>query len=213
MPDPPPLVIVGAGGLGRGIAALVETLNEKTLRWDLLGFVDDDPGLDETIIMGYPVLGDVEWLSDQTGLHFVVAIADAPSRRGIENTLRHAPLSPTTLTHPSVSLHRTTDVGAGTMIRKGVATAVDIRIGPHAILNMGCTLGHDVTLAPLSTLHPGVHISGHAHIGKGATMGTGAVVLPETTVGPNAIVGAGAVVTEDVPPDCTVVGVPARPVS
>lgn len=213
MPDPPSLVIVGAGGLGRGVAALVEAVNASGRTWELLGFADDDEGLQNASVMGYPILGDVEWLSEQSDLRFVVAIADAPSRRGIENALRPTPLSPTTLIHPSVSLHRTTDVGTGTIIRKGVATAVDIRIGPHAILNMGCTLGHDATLAPLSTLHPGVHISGRAHVGKGATLGTGAVVLPGTTVGPNATVGAGAVVTEDLPPDCTVVGVPARPVS
>jgi len=213
MPDLPSLVIVGAGGLGRGVAALVEAINEKTPTWDLVGFVDDDQGLHDTTVMGYPVLGDVEWPSDRTNLHYIVAIADASSRRHVGTALHQAAPSPVPLTHPSVSIHRTTDVGAGTIIRKGVSTSVDLHVGEHVILNMGCTLGHDVTIAPFSTLHPGVHVSGRARIGTGATMGTGAVVLPGKTVGPNATVGAGAVVTEDLPSGCTAIGAPAQPVS
>lgn len=37
----------------------------------------------------------------------------------------------------------------------------------------------------------------------------GAKVLGKVTIGDNSIVGANAVVVKDVPPNCTVVGVPA----
>ena len=37
----------------------------------------------------------------------------------------------------------------------------------------------------------------------------GAIVLGDITIGDNAVVGAGAVVMKSVPPNCTVVGVPA----
>jgi hypothetical protein len=36
-----PLVIVGAGGLGREIAVLVAQINEAGGRWELQGFYDD----------------------------------------------------------------------------------------------------------------------------------------------------------------------------
>lgn len=49
-----------------------------------------------------------------------------------------------------------------------------------------------------------VHIRDHVFIGRGA------VVLPGVMIGPRAVVGAGAIVTRDVPPDCVVVGQPAR---
>ena len=42
-------------------------------------------------------------------------------------------------------------------------------------------------------------------------IGTQSVIMPGVHVGLGAVIGANAVVTRDVPPDCTVVGIPARP--
>ena len=50
-------------------------------------------------------------------------------------------------------------------------------------------------------------------IGPAAQIGTGAKVMGEVEVGANARVGTNAVVLNDVPPDTTVVGMPARPAS
>jgi serine O-acetyltransferase len=50
-------------------------------------------------------------------------------------------------------------------------------------------------------------------IGPLARIGTGAKVMGELEVGANARVGANAVVLDDVPPNTTVVGMPARPVT
>jgi acetyltransferase-like isoleucine patch superfamily enzyme len=47
-------------------------------------------------------------------------------------------------------------------------------------------------------------------IGHDAWIGLNAVILKGVTIGEGAIVGAGTVVTRDVPPNCTVVGNPAR---
>jgi hypothetical protein len=55
-----PLIIVGAGGLGREVAWLVEDINRNTPQWDLLGFVDD--GVSGSTVEGYPVLGNVDSL-------------------------------------------------------------------------------------------------------------------------------------------------------
>jgi serine O-acetyltransferase len=50
----------------------------------------------------------------------------------------------------------------------------------------------------------------HPTIGNNVVMAAGASVLGPITVGDNSKVGAGAVVLKDVPPNCTVVGVPGR---
>jgi len=67
---------------------------------------------------------------------------------------------------------------------------------------------HEVTLGGTGKQggdrHPKVH--------KGVMIGAGAKVLGNVTIGEGAKIGAGSVVLEDVPPHCTVAGVPARPV-
>lgn len=213
MPDSTPLVLVGAGGLGREVAALVEALNERRTTWDLLGFVDDDPDLHGTAVMGYPVRGDVDWLAHQTDLHFALTIGDGEVRRSIANRLTSTEVRPATLIHPTVSFHRTVTLGPGAILCNGAAPTVNLQIGPHTVLDQRCTVGHDAVLNAFVSVHPGAHISGSVHLETGVTLGTGAVVLPEVTVGTRAMVGAGAVVTDDLPPDCTAVGVPARPQS
>jgi serine O-acetyltransferase len=47
-------------------------------------------------------------------------------------------------------------------------------------------------------------------IGNNVYIGAGAKILGSITIGDNVIIGANAVVTRNVPPNCTVAGVPAR---
>lgn len=211
MPDLSSLVLVGAGGFGREMVAVVEAVNDHTVTWDLVGFADDDADLQGTDVMGHPVRGDVNWLANQGGLHFALTIGDGEDRRRIAGQLGPAEVQPATLVHPSVSVHRTTTVGDGAMLCQGASLTVNVSVGAHAILDQGCTVGHDAVLDSFVSLRPGTHVSGAVHLERGVTMGAGSVVLPEVTVGANATVGAGAVVTEDLPANCTAVGVPARP--
>jgi len=49
-------------------------------------------------------------------------------------------------------------------------------------------------------------------IKKGARIGVHVVILPGVTIGENSVIGACAVVTNDIPPNCVAVGVPAKPI-
>lgn len=213
MPDPSSLVIVGAGGFGREVAALVESKDDRAPNGDLKGFVDDDANLHGTSVMGHPVLGGVDWLSRQANVSFVVAVGDGRDRQHIAERLVDADVCSVPLVAPSVSVHRTTTVGPGSILCAGAAPTVNVHVGAHAVLDQHCTVGHDSTLDAFVTLHPGAHVSGSVHLETGVTMGAGSVVLPGTHIGAHATVGAGAVVTEDLPAGCTAVGVPARPLS
>ena len=47
-------------------------------------------------------------------------------------------------------------------------------------------------------------------IDPGVVIGAGVTVLGNITVGANSKIGAGSVVLQDIPPNCTAVGIPAR---
>ena len=49
-------------------------------------------------------------------------------------------------------------------------------------------------------------------IKNGARIGLGVIILPGVTIGENSIIGAGAVVTNNIPPNCVAVGIPAKPI-
>jgi serine O-acetyltransferase len=80
-------------------------------------------------------------------------------------------------------------------------------IGETAEIGDDVLIYHGVTLGGLSG-HPGKR---HPTIGNGVAIGAGAQVLGPIAIGDGARIGANAVVTKDVPRDCTVVGIPAKP--
>ena len=208
------LVIVGAGGLGRGAAALAEAINAAVPgSWEVVGFADDEAALHGTVVQGFSVRGTVDELLRERDVYYALAIGSSQVRQQIGERLAKTPLRAATLVHPSVEIHSTNQIGPGAIIRQGVALAVSVTLGHHVVLNLGSTVGHDAWLGDYVTVHPGVHLSGAAQIGTAVELGTGSIVLPGISVGAETTVGAGAVVNRDLPECCTAVGVPARPIS
>lgn len=86
---------------------------------------------------------------------------------------------------------------------------------------MGVVIGETTIIGKDVTLYQGVTLGGtgkesgkrHPTLQDRVVVGVGAAVLGDITIGEGSRVGAGAVVIEDVPPNCTVVGVPGRVVA
>ena len=87
--------------------------------------------------------------------------------------------------------------------------ATGVVIGETAIIGDDVTIYQGVTLGGVSSKKE----KRHPTLGNRVVVGAGAIVLGNITVGDDVRIGAGSVVVKDVPPDCTVVGVPARVVS
>ncbi|TDA69480.1 MAG: acetyltransferase [Clostridia bacterium] len=209
-----PLVIIGAGGFGREVAWLVEDINRERATWELLGFLDDTKELHGRVVNGYPVLGDLSWAERERarGVAAVCAIGDPKAKRRLVGKARRAGLQFASLIHPSVTMSGRVEVGEGVIVCAGCILTVDIRLGEHVALNPGCGVGHDVFINRYATLFWHVDLAGHVSIGEGCLLGTKATVIQGVTVGVWSTIGAGAVVIRDIPPHCTAVGVPARPI-
>lgn len=84
--------------------------------------------------------------------------------------------------------------------------------GMGVIIGETAVVGNDVTIFQGVTLGGTGKETGkrHPNIESGAVIGVGAAVLGNVTVGARTKVGGGAVVVDNVPADCTVVGVPGH---
>jgi serine O-acetyltransferase len=86
---------------------------------------------------------------------------------------------------------------------------------------MGVIVGETAIVGDDVTLYQGVTLGGtgkengkrHPNINHGVTVGVSASVLGNITIGHDSKVGGGAVVVDNVPPECTVVGIPGRVVA
>ena len=208
------LLIIGAGGLGREVAWLVERINQKSPTFALLGFLDDAPELIGREINGYGVLGRVSDITRYPDALAVCAIANtAVRRRLVEQILQAAPRTVfATLIDPSAEYSRWVTVGQGSIICARTLLTVNIAVGEHVIINPACTVGHDAVLEDFVTVYPGANLAGNTQIGTGAELGTGMQIIQGKRIGADAVIGAGAVVVRDIPPRCTAVGCPAKPI-
>ncbi|XCP84320.1 serine O-acetyltransferase EpsC [Roseburia hominis] len=101
-----------------------------------------------------------------------------------------------------IEIHPGAQIGKGLFIDHGSG----VIIGETAILGNNVTLYQGVTLGGTGK-EKGKR---HPTLEDNVMVSAGAKVIGSFTVGRNSKIGAGSVVIEEVPPNCTVVGVPGR---
>ena len=147
--------------------------------------------------------GDVEIMINYSGMHAIWAhrLAHKLWQRGSTRTLART-LSQFARFMTGVEIHPGATIGRRFFIDHG----------------MGIVIGETAEIGDDVTLYQGVTLGGtgkdtgkrHPTIGNGVLIGAGAKVLGPFKVGDNSNIAAGAVVLEEIPPDSTAVGVPAR---
>ena len=111
-------------------------------------------------------------------------------------------------------------------ISQRAARKTGIEIHPGATIGKGLFIDHGsgviigetTVIGNNVTLYQGVTLGGtgkekgkrHPTLKDNVMVSAGAKILGSFTIGENAKIGAGSVVLEEVPPNCTVVGVPGR---
>ena len=101
-----------------------------------------------------------------------------------------------------IEIHPGAKIGKGFFIDHGNG----VIIGETAEIGNNVTLYQGVTLGGVGTKKG----KRHPTIGDNVMISAGAKIIGSFTVGENSKIGAGSVVIEEVPPNCTVVGVPGR---
>lgn len=122
-----------------------------------------------------------------------------------------------------------TRIGAFVEVQKGAKIGQRCKISSHTFICEGVTIEADVFVGHgvifINDRYPrATNAAGQLQtesdwncqttlVKQGASIGSGATLLGGITIGERAIVGAGSVVTKSVPPDVTVAGNPARPLT
>jgi serine O-acetyltransferase len=112
------------------------------------------------------------------------------------------------------------------MLSQFARFATGIEIHPGAVIGKRCFIDHGMAvvigetteIGDDVTIYQGVTLGGtgkdvgkrHPTIGNRVIVSSGAKILGPFRVGDDSKIGAGSVVLEEVPPNCTVVGIPGR---
>lgn len=211
--EKPGVLLWGALGQAKVLRPIIEAAGHT-----VCAVYDRDPGL-------APPFNDIlfmtedsaltAWLADHGGrdLAFAVTIGGTFGRErcAIANGLVAKGLRPISAVHPRAWVADSARLGDGCQIMAMAAISEEAVLGRQCLVNTNASVDHECVLGDGAHVMPGATLAGRVTVGDFATIGSNATVLPRVSIGAAAMVGAGAVVTRDVPDDCLVVGVPARP--
>lgn len=164
----------------------------KNLNYDIHAIMDRDPA----------ARNPVEVFLLYSGLHAVInhRIASWFYRHHMKFIARF--VSQTSRFFTGIEIHPGAVIGHGLFIDHGMGVV----IGETTIIGNDCTIYQGATLGGTGKHHG----KRHPTLGNNVMVGSGAKILGPFTVGNNVKIAAGAVVLNEVPPDCTCAGVPAR---
>ncbi|MDR3243059.1 MAG: serine O-acetyltransferase [Clostridiales Family XIII bacterium] len=156
----------------------------------------------------------------------VIIERDPAARNALEAALCYPGLWAIILHRPANWLHRRHLKLLARILSQVVRWVTGVEIHPGARIGRRCFIDHGMSVvigetAEIGddvTIYQGVTLGGtgkdtgkrHPTIGNRVVISVGAKVLGPFRVGDDSKIGAGSVVLEEIPPDCTVVGIPGK---
>jgi serine O-acetyltransferase len=175
----------------RGVVGMLKRVFE-TLKTDIKAVFENDPAARSVL----------EVIFTYSGLHAVWAhrIAHFFFKKRLFTIARI--ISQVSRFFTGIEIHPGAKIGKGLFIDHGMGVVIGetCEIGDNVVLYQGVTLGG--TGKEKGKRHP--------TIGNNVVIGSGAKVLGSFKIGDDSYVGANSVVLKEVPPNSTVVGVPAK---
>lgn len=207
------IVIIGAGGVGRETAMLIEDINRGKDGWRLLGYVDDNEGLFDKLINGYKVIGNIDWLNDvKEEIYVVCSVSNPAIKVRIINKIQNTYIKYANLIHPTAVISSNIELGQDVIVQAYCVITTNVTIGNHVQLNPQCGVGHDSKIGDYSSLYWNVNVSGNVNVGKGCILGTKTTIIQGKNIGDWATIGSNSNILHDIPANCTAAGNPAKPI-
>ena len=204
------IIIIGARIDGH--SGVIQDVIEEIGEYEVVGFVDNTPKLQNTNINGIPVIGSTDQLNSLKvpTKNFHIAIGENISRYKLFKILKSRNFNIETIVHPSATVSKYSTLGEGCFIAPHAVVNNGSNIGSVTIINTGAIVEHHNQVGDAVHFAPGVKTAGRVKIGKFSFIGLGATILPDINVGTGVMVGAGSTVVKDVPSNTTMIGYAAR---
>ena len=194
------LIIYGGGGHGKALIDLLRTLGSH----QIAGIVDDGMPAG-SLVMGVPVLGGGELLSDlrrqgvALAVNAVGGIGSAAVRGRVFERLQQNGFTCPAVIHPTAFVEPSASLSPGVQVFPFAYIGSDVQVGFGSIINTGAIVSHDCRIASYANISPGAILAGGVQIGERALVGMGVTINLQVQVGAGARIGNSAVVKQHVP--------------
>lgn len=202
------IILIGDSGHAKVIRDCVASSGHK-----VIAMLDDK--YDEVHISSSMTRGPIEHvytLLKEANRKVLISIGNNEIRKNITYRLNLLDNNYATIIHKSAIISNSAKIGIGSVILPGAILNADSQIGNHCIINTNAVVEHDCIVSDFVHISPNSTLTGGVKVCKGVHLGAGSTVIPLKSIGKWTTVGAGSVVIDDLPPNCTAVGIPAKPI-
>lgn len=206
---PKRVVIVGAGGFGRGVYSWLSQSPRHRQAKSIQEVVFVDDKLPDAHPKA-PVVGTVRDYKPDENDEVIVAVGVPEVRREIVERLDAMGAIFHSFIDDRAIIAEGVQIGQGAVICPGTVISANAAIGSHVHINFNCSVGHDTLLGNFTTLSPMTNVMGEVLVGSEVFFGGSSSVLPRIAIGDGVVVGAGSTVVHGLENHATVKGTPAR---
>ncbi len=185
-------------GGGGHCKSCIDVIEQEGL-FDIAGIVEQ-PGVTEVgSILGYPILGTDDDLSElrkrfEYAIITVGQIRTPAPRIRLYRLLKKMKFSLPVIVSPMAYVSRHTSIGEGTIVMHQALVNAGARIGGNCIINSKALVEHDATVEEHCHIATGAILNGGAIIGSGSFLGSAAVSKEYVSIPPNYVIKANVTV-------------------
>ena len=203
------IAIYGAGGSGREVLCLINSINNVENTYNFIGFFDD--GIKKGIKTKYgEILGNIDDLNKiQNPLSIVISIGSPDIIFKISNSIYSNKIEFVNLIHPSTEILDSVTICKGNIFSSGTIISCDVSIGNFNFFSSKCVVGHDTKIGSYNVFGPNTQISGNVSIGNNNSFGLNSSIIQGKSVGNANRIGGHSFVIRNIKDNSFYFGVPA----
>jgi sugar O-acyltransferase (sialic acid O-acetyltransferase NeuD family) len=208
------IVIIGGSHAFWEINELINDINDKKKKYEIVGILDDNIELIGKNYNGITVCGPLEKANEfSADIKFIFAIGSYKTRVIRSEILKRLNITEVryeTLIHPTAKIFSSAKIGYGCIIHYGSVVFNHSYIDSFCIISANCVIavanniGKGALLGSNVTTTTGVKIGSFSFIGSSCTIGE------NIEIGPCAQVGLGSVILNNVKPGIFILGTPPK---
>ena len=192
------IILIGGGGHCRSCIDVIESSDI----FKISGIVEQ-PGTDKSkSILGYPVIGDDDQLSDlkkhyDYALITIGQIGSSLIRQKIFNHLKKIGFVLPVIISPFAHVSKHAAIDEGTIVMHRVVVNAGARVGRNCILNTGCLVEHDTEIGDHTHISTAAVLNGEAAVGSGSFVGSNATIVQCVKLPARYFFKAGSLIVSD----------------
>ena len=202
------IIIIGAGGHSRVVISLLRQTDE----WAIKGIIDIGYNEQTELIMGVPVIGGEEKLSDSVNncSNAFIALGNNEQRQLWYDKVKALGFNIPNVISNDAYVDPSAHLGKGNLICTFGFVGPECVVGNNNILNTHSNFEHESVIEDHAHLAPSTTIGGRCCIGTKVFVGSGSIILPKVELPNDTIIGANSLVRNSLKMSGTYVGSPVR---